>query len=138
MFCIIVCITDNRLYTVYSNCVPSSKCKSVNIVDVLPNIKSKHCLPSHTCNKGSWKTICCFDTFTFDKITKGIKANWIDKIAHFGGTAGLFNGFAIIAAFEFIAFGFALLIQCYNGWKHNKKKISNVVEVKELQSNKNT
>ena len=52
------------------------------------------------------------DTFTFDKITKGVRANLIEKLSHFGGTAGLFNGFTIICIFEILAFCITLVLNC--------------------------
>jgi len=74
-----------------------------------------------------------FDTFTFDRITKGVKANLMEKLSHFGGTAGLFNGFTIICIFELLTFGIALLsIYC----KYEKKE-SNSVEVEEIQKYRN-
>ena len=43
-----------------------------------------------------------FGTFSFDRVTKLLKASWIDKLSHFGGTAGLFTGCSFISAFEFL------------------------------------
>ena len=51
-----------------------------------------------------------FDTFTIEKITKGVKATWIDKLSHIGGTVGLFNGFSFISVFEFLVFGIYMFI----------------------------
>ena len=75
-----------------------------------------------------------FGTFSFDKITKGVKANLFDKLSHFGGTAGLFNGFSIICVFEFLAFGIFFFIEICS---RKKAKKSNVVPVMEVQSNEN-
>ena len=44
-----------------------------------------------------------FGGFSVLKITKGLKANWVDKISHFGGTAGLLTGVSYITFFEIIA-----------------------------------
>ena len=65
-----------------------------------------------------------------------MKANWIVKVSHFGGTAGLFNGFAIIVVFEFLHFGIALITELYKRLK-NKGSQSNVVKVRECQGNEN-
>ena len=65
-----------------------------------------------------------------------MKANWIVKVSHFGGTAGLFNGFAIIVVFEFLHFGIALITELYKRLK-NKGNQSNVVKVRECQGNEN-
>ena len=75
-----------------------------------------------------------FGTFSFDKITKGVKANLFDKLSHFGGTAGLFNGFSIICVFEFLAFGIIFLMEICS---RKKAKKSNVVTVTEFQPNEN-
>ena len=77
-----------------------------------------------------------FDTSSFYKITKGVKTPLVDKIAHLGGTLGLFNGFSAVALFEFIPFGIALFIQQYNAWK-TKEKLSNGSKVEVFQSNEN-
>ena len=71
------------------------------------------------------------DTFSFDKITKGIRANLMMKLSHFGGTAGLFNGFTTICIFELLAFGISLITNYYK----NKKIVSNVAEVEKIQEN---
>ena len=75
-----------------------------------------------------------FDTFSFKKITKAVKVNWLDKLSHIGGTAGLFNGFCFISIFEFLVLGVYMFIKhcfCF-GEKDNE---SNSVNVLELQSN---
>ena len=77
-----------------------------------------------------------FGTFRFLKIRKGVKANWIVKVSHFGGTAGLFNGFAIIVVFEFLHFGIVLITELYKRLK-NKGSQSNVVKVRECELNEN-
>merc|ERR1712208_91456 len=71
------------------------------------------------------------DTFSFDKITKGVKANLMEKLSHFGGTAGLFNGFTIICIFELIVFGITLIRNYFK----NMKKGSNVVVAPQIQEN---
>ena len=73
-----------------------------------------------------------FNTFTFEKITKAVKANWIDKFSYFGGTAGIFNGFSIFCMFEFLVLVIHMCV------KHcicvlSKDKESNIVKV---QSNR--
>ena len=73
-----------------------------------------------------------FGTFTLEKITKGVKANWIDKLSHIGGTAGLFNGFCFIFFFEFFVFVIHMFMKhciCFQ----RKDKESNIVKV---QSNR--
>ena len=42
-----------------------------------------------------------FGGFSLLKITKGLKANWVDKLSHFGGTAGLFSGVSYITFLKF-------------------------------------
>ena len=69
-----------------------------------------------------------FNTFTFEKITKAVKANWIDKFSYFGGTAGIFNGFSIICMFEFLVLVIHMCIKpciCVQ----SKDKESNIVKV---------
>ena len=61
-----------------------------------------------------------FGTFKLVNITKDVKAKWIDKVSHFGGTAGLFNGFAIIAIFEFIPLGIDFILQLCKSEKIQK------------------
>ena len=56
------------------------------------------------------------------------------KVSHFGGTAGLFNGFAIIVVFEFLHFGIALIIELFKRLK-KKGNQSNVVKARECQGN---
>ena len=73
-----------------------------------------------------------FGTFKLVSITRDAKAKWIDKVSHFGGTAGLFNGFVIIAIFEFIPLGIDLILQLCKSVK-NKRKKPNVVKVKESE-----
>ena len=74
-----------------------------------------------------------FDTFTFDKITKGVRANLMEKLSHFGGTAGLFNGFTIICVFEIIAFGITLIIN----YCMNKVKSSKDIEAEKIKKKEN-
>ena len=73
-----------------------------------------------------------FATFSYDIITKDLKANIFDKFSHFGGTAGLFTGFTYISIFEFIIFVFKLFYDLYLFFK-NYNKTSKVVEVQEFQ-----
>ena len=44
-----------------------------------------------------------FGGFSVLKITKGLRANWVDKLSHFGGTAGLFTGVSYITLFEILS-----------------------------------
>ena len=53
-----------------------------------------------------------FGTFSFEKITRGIKANWIDKLSYFGGNFGLFNGFSIICMFEILILCIDIFLKC--------------------------
>ena len=74
-----------------------------------------------------------FGGFSLLKITKGLKANWVDKLSHFGGTAGLFSGVSTITFFEileFIIIAFFALCK----YKENKVKISKDLEAKKIQS----
>ena len=75
-----------------------------------------------------------FGSFAFKKITKGVTANWIDKLSHIGGTAGLFNGFTFISAFEFLVFGMYMLIKHCNCFKQENKG-SKILNVQEFHSN---
>ena len=45
-----------------------------------------------------------FDTPTFDRITKGRAAKFVDMLSAIGGTMGLLTGFSIISAVEIIYF----------------------------------
>ena len=74
-----------------------------------------------------------FDTFSFDKIRKGVKVNLIDKFSHIGGTVGLLNGFSIIFLFELFAFGITSIFKFFK----NKERGSNAVEVEETPLNDN-
>ena len=74
-----------------------------------------------------------FGGFSLLKITKGLKANWVDKLSHFGGTAGLFSGVSYITFFEileFIVISFFVLCK----YKKNKVKITKDLEAKKTQS----
>ena len=77
-----------------------------------------------------------FGTFSYDIIKKDLKANLVDKLSHFGGTAGLFTGFSFITGFEIIVFVIMMLYNLYL-FVRNKHKISNVVEVEEFHAEKN-
>ena len=74
-----------------------------------------------------------FGGFSLLKITKGLKANWVDKLSHFGGTAGLFSGVSYITFFEILEF---IVIAFFALWKYkeNKVKISKDLEAKKIQS----
>ena len=70
-----------------------------------------------------------FGTFSFDKVKKSLKANFVDKLSHFGGTAGLFNGFSFISVFEFLPFTISLLIiisKFQFTWKLNVVEAENI------------
>ena len=73
-----------------------------------------------------------FGTFSFDKITKGVKANLMEKLSHFGGTAGLFTGFSIVCVFEFFALGTGLLFNLYKFFKGRDEE-RHVIEVEEFR-----
>ena len=74
-----------------------------------------------------------FGGFSLLKITKGLKANWVDKLSHFGGTAGLFSGVSYITLFEILEFiVIALYVLCK--YEKNKVKISKDPEAKKIQS----
>ena len=77
-----------------------------------------------------------FGTFSLDRVTKLLKANWIDKLSHFGGTAGLFTGCSFISVFEVLPFVGTLLIMLCQ-YLMNKKKKSKTVLVQESEANKN-
>ena len=74
-----------------------------------------------------------FGGFSLLKITKGLKANWVDKLSHFGGTAGLFSGVSYITLFEILEFiVIAFYVLCK--YEKNKVKISKDPEAKKIQS----
>ena len=60
-----------------------------------------------------------------------------DKLSHFGGTAGLFNGFTIISVFEFLGFGVSMLLVFYNFFM-KKDQNSNIIEAQVFQSTANS
>ena len=73
-----------------------------------------------------------FGGFSVLKITKGLKANWVDKLAHLGGTAGLFTGVSYITVFEVLKFiAVAFIFPCQS--KENKVKISKDEEAKKIK-----
>ena len=78
-----------------------------------------------------------FGTFSVDRITKSLRANMFDKLSHFGGTAGLFNGFTIISVFEFLGFGVSMLLVFYNFFM-KKDQNSNIIEAQVFQSTANS
>ena len=61
-----------------------------------------------------------FGGFSVPKITKGLKATLIDKVAHFGGTAGLFTGVSYIVLFEILNSVLSFIIPCQS--KENQVK----------------
>ena len=64
-----------------------------------------------------------FGGFSVLKITKGLKANWVDKLAHFGGTAGLFTGVSYIFLFEVVKLiVLSFIMPCQS--EENKDKIA--------------
>ena len=68
-----------------------------------------------------------FGTFTFDRVTRLLKANWFDKLSHIGGTVGLFTGVSFISVFEIIPFVVTLLIiPCQYYLTNKNKKIETV------------
>ena len=74
-----------------------------------------------------------FGGFSVLKITKGLKANWVDKLSHFGGTAGLFTGVSYITLFEIfsiIAISFIMVFKS----KGKKVKESKDVEAQKFPS----
>ena len=74
-----------------------------------------------------------FGGFSVLKITKGLKANWVDKISHFGGTAGLFTGVSYITLFEILSI---IAISIFMTLTSMGKKVqeSNDVEAQKCQS----
>ena len=79
-----------------------------------------------------------FGTFSFDRVTKLLKANLVDKLSHFGGTAGLFTGFSFISAFEFIPFVMTLLIMLCQFLTSKKGKLRSIqVQKFETKENEN-
>ena len=69
-------------------------------------------------------------TFSYDRVTKLVKANFVDKLSHFGGTAGLFTGFSFISVFECLTFLISLLLMLC-GLLADSKKNTNIVKVQE-------
>ena len=77
-----------------------------------------------------------FGTFSLDRVTKHLKTNWIDKLSHFGGTAGLFTGCSFISAFEFLPFIMTLLIMLCQYLTNKNKKLRTVhVQESEVKEN---
>ena len=75
-----------------------------------------------------------FDTFSYTVIKKDLKANIIDKLSHFGGTAGLLTGFSFLTAFEILLFLFTFLCDLILFFK-KPAQTSTILEVKESQPN---
>ena len=73
-----------------------------------------------------------FGGFSVLKITKSLRATLVDKLAHLGGTIGLFTGVSYITAFELLKFiALSLIMPCQS--KENKVKISKEEEAKKSQ-----
>ena len=79
-----------------------------------------------------------FHAKTFDTIQKDVRATTVDKLSHFGGTAGLFTGFSAISPVEFLFFFcFAFLIMLYEFVRNKIRKVqdaNNVVDVQEFKT----
>ena len=78
-----------------------------------------------------------FGGFSVLKITKGLKANWVDKLAHLGGTAGLLTGVSYITLFEVLKgiIG-SCMLPCKS--KENKVKRPKDVEANQSKEDENT
>ena len=77
-----------------------------------------------------------FGTSTFDRVTRLLKANFVDKLSHFGGTAGLFTGCSFISTFELIPLAVALLIML-GQFLTNRNKESKTDRVQEIKTKEN-
>ena len=77
-----------------------------------------------------------FGAFSLDRVNKLLKANWIDKLSYFGGTAGLFTGGSFISAFEFLPFVITLLIMFCQFLTKKKEKLR-TVQVQEFKAKEN-
>ena len=77
-----------------------------------------------------------FGTFSYDRVTRLLKANFVDKLSHFGGTAGLFTGFSFISVFECLTFSVSLLLMFFH-FLTNKDMKRNIVEVEEYKEKGN-
>ena len=79
-----------------------------------------------------------FRAKTFDTIRKDVRATTVDKLSHFGGTAGLFTGFSAISPVEFLVFVcFAFLIMLYEFVRNRFREVhdaNNVVDVQEFKT----
>ena len=64
-----------------------------------------------------------FGTFSFDRVTRLLKANLVDKLSHFGGTAGLFTGGSFFSVFEFLPLFMTLLIMLFQFFTNKNKKL---------------
>ena len=67
------------------------------------------------------------------KITKGLKATWVDKLSHFGGTAGLFTGVSYITLFEILSILVISIIMTFTS-KGKKVTESKDVEIQKSQA----
>ena len=78
-----------------------------------------------------------FGGFSVLKITKGLKASWVDKLAHLGGTSGLLTGVSYITLFEVLR---AIIVSCMLPCKskENKVKRSRDMEANQSKEDENT
>ena len=75
-----------------------------------------------------------FGDKTFDTIRRDVRATTVDKLSHFGGTAGLFTGFSAISPVEFLVFVcFAFLIMLYEFVRNRFRKVQDVTNVVDVQ-----
>ena len=74
-----------------------------------------------------------FGGFSVLKITKGLKANWVDKLSHFGGNAGLLTGVSYMTLFEIFS---TIVITIFTTFMSMGKKVkeSKNVEAQKCQS----
>ena len=78
-----------------------------------------------------------FGAKTFDTIQKDVRATTVDKLSHFGGTAGLFTGFSALSPVEFLVFVcFAFLIMLYEFLNNRFRKVQDANNVQEFKTGK--
>ena len=77
-----------------------------------------------------------FGTFSFDRVTRLLKANLVDKLSHFGGTAGLFTGGSFFSVFEFLPLFMTLLIMLFQFFTNKNKKLK-TIQVEESKAKEN-
>ena len=79
-----------------------------------------------------------FGAKTFNTIQMDVRATTVDKLSHFGGTAGLFTGFSALSPMDFLYFFcFAILIMLYEFVRNKTRKLqdaNNVVDVQEFKT----